>query len=54
MKKIGNWILKELLMDITIKPSIGVYDVRLGWIWIIYFGVKLFAAALHLTVDLIK
>jgi hypothetical protein len=41
MRKIWNWILKELMMEITIKPSIGVYDFKLGWIWIIYFMIKL-------------
>jgi hypothetical protein len=41
MRKIWNWILKELIIDITIKPTIGVYDVRLGWIWVIYFTIKL-------------
>ncbi len=54
MRKIWNWILKELLMEITIKPTIGVYDVKLGWIWIIYFGVKIFAGLLHLITDLIR
>lgn len=54
MRKIKNWILEELLMEITIKPTIGVYRVKLGWIWIIYFGVRLFAAVLHLIVDSIK
>jgi hypothetical protein len=54
MRKIGNWILKELLLEIELKPAIGVYHVKMGWIWIIYFGVKLLAGVLHLITDLIK
>lgn len=54
MRKIGNWILKELTMEITIKPTEGVYHANLGWIWVIYFGVKILAGLLHLITDLIR
>ena len=45
-------------MEINLNPAIGVYHVRLGWIWIIYFGVRLFAGFLKgfllLITDLIR
>jgi hypothetical protein len=53
MRKIGNWILKELLLEINLNPSHGVYHVKMGWLWFIYFGVKLLAGFLHLLKDLL-
>jgi hypothetical protein len=54
MKKLWKLFLWELELKIKFDPYNGVYDVKLGWIWVIYFGVKLLAGFLHLITDLIK
>lgn len=54
MRKIGNWILNGLTIEISIKPAEGVYDANLGWIWMVYICIRIIAGLLHLIVDLIK
>ena len=41
MKKLWKLFLQELELKIKFDPYNGVYDFKLGWIWIIYFTIKL-------------
>jgi len=41
MKKLWKLFLWELELKIKFDPYNGVYDFKLGWIWIIYFTIKI-------------
>ena len=47
MKKLWKLFLWELELKIKFDPYNGVYDFKLGWIWIIYFSIKLIQNITH-------